>query len=121
VANPQVENGYVRISNALFDAILSYPGITGVDVKVVFYIIRSTYGWNRKKTQLSNGEIARECRVARPPVIRSLRKLADHKIIFIQHTQGELKPNIIGINKDYEKWKNNIQGRRQEDQSGHLL
>jgi len=108
VANPQVEKGHVRISNELFDAIINYKGLTGVDLKLIFFVIRKTYGWNRKKVQFSYGDVARGCNVDRAGVLKSIRRLVDQKVLFIQHTTGDRNSNIIGLNKNYDQWINNV-------------
>lgn len=108
MANPQVENGYIRIANELHEAILAYPGLTGVDMKLIFYVIRQTYGWGKKKAQISYGEVSRACKIDRAGVMKSLLRLVDHNILFVQHTEGDRNANIVGLNKDFESWKSNI-------------
>lgn len=109
MANPQVEKGHVRISNELYDAILAYKGLSGVDLKVIFFVIRQTYGWNKKKTQMSYGEISKGCRSGRAGVLKSIRRLVDHKILFVQRTSGDQNSNLVGLNKNYDQWTNNTQ------------
>ncbi len=108
MANPQAENGHIRIANELLEAILAYPGLTGVDLKLIFFVIRQTYGWQKKKAQISYGDVARACKVDRAGAMKSLLRLVDHGILFVQHTEGERNANIVGLNKDFESWKLNI-------------
>lgn len=44
---PQVEDGYTRIANELFDAILGAQ-FTAREMSVLMAIIRKTYGFNKK-------------------------------------------------------------------------
>lgn len=108
MASPQVEKGFLKLANELLEAILAYKGLTGIDMKLIFFVIRRTYGWNQLKAQLSYGEVARECKVDRAGVMKSLNRLQEHNILFVQHTAGKRNSNIVGINKNYDQWKNNV-------------
>lgn len=108
MANPQLEDGHIRIANELLEAILRYPGLTGLDLKVVFYVIRHTYGWQRKKAQISFGEISKAASCDRSGTRKSVLRLVQENILFVQHTVGDENANIIGLNKDYDSWQKNI-------------
>jgi phage replication O-like protein O len=97
---PQVEDGYTRIANELFDAILSF-GLTGRELSVVMAIIRKTYGYNKKQDDISASQIGALCGLARPHVTSTLKKLEAKQII---HKRIGSYGSVIGIQKDYSRW-----------------
>jgi len=52
MASPQKENGHTQIANELFEAILK-SNFTLRELKIIFVVIRFTYGFNRKEAELS--------------------------------------------------------------------
>ena len=82
-----------------------YP-FTASELRVVLKILRDTYGWSRKKAQISYGAIARSTGVHKRSVRNILDKLLGEKIIFVQESVADRRANLIGINKNYEEWMN---------------
>jgi len=58
IASPQLEKGHTRIANELLEEITIYP-FTKAQLKVILVVIRKTYGWRKKKAQISYGLISR--------------------------------------------------------------
>jgi phage replication O-like protein O len=77
---PQVEDGYTRIANELFDAILR-AGLPARELSVVMAIIRKTYGYNKKQDDISASQIGALCCLARNHVTTTLKKLEAKQII----------------------------------------
>jgi phage replication O-like protein O len=98
--NPQLEDGYTRLANELFDAILAFP-FSGRQLKVVMTIIRKTYGYNKKRDDMSASQIANVCGMARPHVVKTLGELAGMNVIVKQ--SGKFG-SLIEINKKYMSW-----------------
>ena len=99
-ANPQLENGYTRIANELFEAITEYP-FTCAELKMVLFIIRRTYGWRTSKSFISYGSIARKLRMDIRYVKRRINKLILDKVLLKDKTEWK---NRIGLNKEYTSW-----------------
>lgn len=102
---PQLENGYIKISNELMDAFCRYfPGFSGG--QVLNAIIRKTYGWNKKEDYISISQIMELTQLARRTVIYALQDLEAKKIIFVQRERSGLlnKVNLIRFNKNYAQW-----------------
>ena len=97
-----LKNGYVRIANDLFEAIFIKAHLTQRQLIVISFIIRQTYGWQRKSHDLSYQFIANGTGIARRHVIVTVRELETAKIITIDRSQNR---NIIGINKDVSEWQ----------------
>lgn len=104
MANPQKENGWTAFSNELLQAVIAYP-FTAAEMKIVMKIARDTYGYSRKKAQISFGEISVSCCVDRRSVIRLVQGLVAKKVLFIQETPGARASNVLGLNKNYDQWE----------------
>lgn len=102
MANPQSEAGHTRISNELLDAILKHD-LTGQELKTVIYVARETYGWSRKKAQISYGMICRATGMCRRNAIRICASLQERGILYFQGS-GSRYAHIMGIQKNYELW-----------------
>ena len=103
MADIQVENGYVRIANELFDAICN-SGFTALEIKVVLSVVRYTYGYNRKEAEISLGTIAKflKCK-GRSHVSEAVAHLIRANVI---HSVGvNNQTRILKINKDYDTWE----------------
>ena len=103
--NPQVENGYVRIANELFEQIYQIP-LNGSQFRIIFFIMRNTYGFNRKSWKMSAGYISRGTGLHIRTVKRELRRLEELGILTVKH-KGEGTISDVGINKKYADWKCN--------------
>ena len=101
MASPQLENGYTRLANELLEAIIKYP-FKGYELKIIFTIIRGTYGWNLKKRQFSFTYIAEKSSVDRRHIVNASTVLITRNIIFKQKLKNN--KNLWGLNKNYEEW-----------------
>jgi len=100
--NPQVENGYVRIATELFDALISVR-IAGEQRQCLDFIIRKTYGFNKKEDCIALSQFYNATGIQRPHIIRALKGLIDKNIIIAK--KGNKKGVTYKINKKYSTWK----------------
>ena len=100
-ANPQLENGYTRIANELFEAIIEYP-FTCAELRIILLIIRRTYGWKTSKSYISYGSVARKLRTDIRYIKRRINKLIFENVLVKEKTEWE---NRIGLNKQYTSWQ----------------
>ena len=100
-ANPQLENGYTRIANELFEAIIEYP-FTCAELRIILLVIRRTYGWKTSKSFISYGSVARKLRMDIRYIKRRINKLILDSVLFKDKTEWE---NRIGLNKEYTSWQ----------------
>ena len=100
-ANPQLENGYTRIANELFEAIIEYP-FTCAELRIILLIIRRTYGWRTSKSYISYGSVARKLRMDIRYIKRRINKLIFENVLVKEKTEWE---NRIGLNKQYTSWQ----------------
>ena len=103
MANPQVENGYTRIANELLDAICRLK-ISGNEFRILLFIIRRTYGFQRKSAEISLSEIAGAVGMSAQNISREIKKMIQYHIIYSEKNSGNI-PNTIQLQKDYSKWE----------------
>ncbi len=112
MANPQIENGHVDISNEIFDA-LARTRIPGEARQVLDFIFRKTYGWHKKEDAISLSQFEKGTGLKRSNVCQSIKRLIEMNIIYKgsseKHT-GSMELHTIGIQvygfqKDFEKWR----------------
>lgn len=100
-ASPQLEDGYIRIANELFDAILRFR-FTLKQQSVLLAIARKTYGYGKKADDVSAAQIGELCGMSRNHVTETLNELASMNVI--NKTPGKYGC-VIGINKRHTGWK----------------
>lgn len=110
MANPQLENGYVKIANDIFDA-LSRIRISGEARQVLDVIIRKTYGFNKKEDAISLSQFCLATGMRRGDVIRGAKKLQGMNII---SKKANEVANIYRVNKDFDTWNPLAKKRRGE-------
>lgn len=98
---PQLEDGYLRIANELFDAILRFR-FTLKQQSVLLAIIRKTYGYGKKTDDVSASQIGELCGIARNHVTETLHQLAAMNVISLERGSYGMR---VGINKHCRQWK----------------
>lgn len=102
MARPQLEDGFVRIANEILEALIKHR-LSGQELRLVLFVIRKTYGYNKKDEFISLTEMAKELGTSKIRCAQIVKKLELRKILTV-------KKNINGIgkkyrfNKDYEQW-----------------
>ena len=102
MANPQLSNGYTKIANELLEA-LCRLNVSGNEMRILLYIIRRTYGFNRTYAEIPLLEISGAVGVRTVHISRALKRLAALNLIELHSSKG-VKPQTISIVKNYEKW-----------------
>lgn len=108
MANPQKENGYTTIANELLEAI--YCGkFSPTEFKMLLFILRYTYGFNRKVARLSNSFISGGTKIHEVAVSRAITSLIKDNVLIEQEKPCFNQPRLIGVNKNYESWQNRLE------------
>ncbi|WP_417861906.1 replication protein [Vreelandella venusta] len=96
---PQVEDGYTRIANELFEAVTNAHTcpVTLRQMRVVLAVIRKTYGFNKKVDRISDGQLAAETGLSRQNVNKAKRELIAMHVLY-------LDGHKLGVNKHCEQW-----------------
>jgi phage replication O-like protein O len=98
--SPQYEDGYVKIANELYDVLLA-TNLNGTELKIIFCIIRKTYGYNKKRDKISISQFLDTTNLDNRNFRRSIKKLINMKIIIqIPGDDG----NTYEFNKHYDEW-----------------
>jgi phage replication O-like protein O len=101
MANPQKENGHFGIANELAEA-FAFLQISGNQWRLLWVIIRQTYGWNKKADEISITQFQKRTRLQRRHICRSLKGLVERKIVTKNDTT---KAATYGLQKDYSQWE----------------
>jgi len=114
MANPQLEDGYIKIANELVEAFCRYfPGRS--EGQVLMSIIRKTLGWNKDQDEISIGQLMKATGLARRTVIYALQNLEAKRMIVIHRNRvGREKntTNRVSVQKNYDLWI--VQGKSRQ-------
>jgi phage replication O-like protein O len=102
VANPQPDK-FTKISNELMEAIPRYK-FNGTQLRIIFVVVRYTYGFNRKDADLSLTFISKATGSHKEQVKRELNALINSKVIKIVKGAGFNTTRILALNKNYDEW-----------------
>lgn len=102
MANPQLENGYIRIANELYQELYK-ADLTSSELRIMLFIIYQTYGFNKKMRKMSASYISQYAEIPVQTVRRAISSLIN-KNFLISKSNGHNIPKSYGIQKDYDKW-----------------
>jgi phage replication O-like protein O len=102
MASPQCEHGYTKIANELIEA-MAYRICNSTWLKVLLYIIRITYGWQRKEVETNYQSIATKTGFSKDTIKNAILDMSDRKLLDFRVVSRERF--YISINKNYEIWK----------------
>lgn len=101
MANPQPENGHTRINHETMDKLLSLP-LSLRELKVIFFVLRKTWGWGKKEDLISLTQMAEATHIARSDVSRAINALIAKRVLKVERKSGRI--SRMSFNKDYESW-----------------
>ena len=88
---------FVRVPTELLEALLQRP-LNGTQWRILFWVIRHTFGWNRDRTPFSWYQIARDMTLDRGGVVRAGNRLMHSGIL-------SAVENRLGIQQDFTQWQ----------------
>jgi phage replication O-like protein O len=103
MANPKLENGYTRIAHELLEAIM-ISDFTAAEYKVIFAVIRQTYGYQKKSAEISRAQFSRMCDLHFTSVSRAVGSLISKGVLIEKSSPGFAKCREVAINKNYHQW-----------------
>lgn len=97
MVNPQKENGYTAIANEILDELVK-AGLLGAEYAICLFIMRKTYGFQKKLDRISLTQFEEFTNLSRPTVVHTLKNLVLRNIV--------VKTPLLeyGINKYHDKW-----------------
>lgn len=96
MANPQRENGHVRIANELVEA-LAKTQLSGYESRILWSVLRKTWGWGKKEDWISFSQFRELTGLLDPHISRTLKKLVARNIL-------TKNGNSYGLQKNYQNW-----------------
>lgn len=103
MAGPQLEDGYTRVANEIFDHIMRAP-LNGTQFRIVLAVWRFTYGYNRKDHCMSIDFIAEAIDAHSDGVKRELKNLIDKRVLLVTREAMGVRPRAMSFNKKYDEW-----------------
>jgi phage replication O-like protein O len=100
MANPQLEDGHTKIANEFVDKFATID-LSPYEWRVLWAILRKTYGWNKKSDYISLTQFSKITNIPPQHVARTLSRLIERKLIYKKN--GNLIMEY-GLQKDYTKW-----------------
>lgn len=100
MGNPQLEDGYMRISIEIIDRFKKLH-LSGNEWQIVWVVLRKTWGWGKKTDTISLSQFQEESGLSRPSVTEALRKLVGKKVLVL-HKQTYI--STYSFNKLYDEW-----------------
>ena len=99
----QIENGeFTRIHNDILGA-LAKSHLTGQEIRILLFLLRKTYGWNKKEDAISLSQFAEGIGIKHSQkVVSILSGLLSKKIIYRNKKVGLIW--VYGFNKHLDQW-----------------
>jgi phage replication O-like protein O len=105
MANPQVENGHVKIANEIVEQ-LARINLSNYEWRILMVILRKTYGWNKKTDNISLSQFEDSTGIKSQHIAVALKRLVKSNVI-TKHNGSKVME--YGLQKDYSKWLNKQQ------------
>jgi phage replication O-like protein O len=99
--SPDTGGGFTRIANELMDALINFR-IPGEERQCLDFIIRKTYGYNKKEDAISNSQFVAATGLKKGNVCRSLKNLVTKNLVIKSDNKAII---IYRFNKYYKTWK----------------
>lgn len=96
MATPQKENGFTPIANEILEH-LSFAGINGSEYRVILFVLRKTYGFQKKKDRISLTQFQKGTGMNRAHAVRIIKSLVDKRILVKEK-------GVYLFNKNWEDW-----------------
>ena len=103
MANPQAENGHLRIANEVWDHLLK-AGLTGAEWDVLGVVLKKTWGWNQKEAAISLKQFCSFTARDGESIRCALSALKDRKLLIQINAATFTTPACWRFNKDWESW-----------------
>jgi phage replication O-like protein O len=103
--NPQLEDGHFKIAIGIAEA-LARTQMSGHESRVLWFLFRKTYGWNKKRDFISLSQWMEGTGLTKSHVVDTLNRLVKRKVIFKTVPENRnARAQEYGFNKHYGEWK----------------
>lgn len=101
MANPQKENGFTPIANEIIERLVN-TDLLGSEFRILLFIIRKTYGYQKKKDRISLSQFEKWTGLSRPTVVKTLKNLMSRNMIVkVVLPDDGIEYTFV---KDHESW-----------------
>ncbi len=100
-ANPQFENGFLRIANELIIAMARYP-FNGSEFRIVIAVIKKTDGWHKRSDVIPFSQISSFTNLNLRYVKKLVKRLSQDNVLFKEPSPNG---NSLSLNKNYYGWR----------------
>lgn len=102
----QVENGnYTRVVNRVLEELVKAP-LLGAELAICIFVIRKTYGFNKKEDEISLSQFEIGVERSRPTIVKALKNLQLVNILkLVKKGDSKKQSNVWVFNKYYSTWK----------------
>ena len=103
---PQKEHGHIQIAtgseeNDVFGA-LAKANLSGVEFSIVLWVIRKTWGYNKKTDHISLTQFEKALGFSRSIICRRITRLVNKRILVTEKLPSK---TLYGFNKHFSEWK----------------
>lgn len=102
MASPQLEKGHTRIAHDIVEALVR-SNLSGAQIRTVLWILRLTYGFQRKDMITNVGAFATKLKSTKGYVKEVFQDLEKVSVIAVEWATPETCKVLF--NKDFDKWK----------------
>lgn len=95
--------GYARIANELLEE-LAKRKLNSTQASIIFFIMRYTYGFQRKSHDMSLSFMADGIGANKDQIRRELKQLIEMKVVRVFSEAGFTKSRELGMNSHCEEW-----------------
>jgi len=96
-------DSFTRLFNPILEA-LCKSNLSSREFKIVFFVIRCTYGWNKKMFPMSKSFIAEGTNIDKRDVGKIIKGLVSKNVLIEYGTDKVTRAKIYGLNKHYSQW-----------------
>ena len=93
----QLESNFTQVPNEILEA-LARTSLSPNESKIIFLVIRKTYGWHKRTDWIALSQIAKGTGIAKSNVCRTLKSLVSRNII-IRHDSRH-----VGLQEECRSW-----------------
>ncbi|WP_407901268.1 replication protein [Providencia rustigianii] len=94
----ELDSGYTKLANELLESLMCCD-LTARQFRVMFALIRKTYGFGKKSDRISDSQLAEMTKLSRQNVNKAKNELLSMNYIILDGKK-------IGVNKEVSAWKN---------------
>jgi phage replication O-like protein O len=101
IGKPEIDDGHTKIANELLDAIIQTE-FSKRQLKILLYIMRKTYGWNKPEDDISRSQMVEATRLHNPHITKTIQELLEMNVIIVSNGNHAKR---YKINKYYDTWR----------------